>query len=125
MNIILLSLGGGAGAILRFLLGKALMRLFPSPPIPVSMLTVNILGSLGLGVFFGKYFGAVPAGAYSDSLFLLIGVGFFGAFTTFSTFSVEAYQLLESRKLKPLFIYLFLSAAGSLLAFIVGYIFSI
>ncbi|WP_100398125.1 fluoride efflux transporter CrcB [Bacillus sp. FJAT-44742] len=121
MNLFLLSAGGAIGAISRYLLGKVIMKQFPSPPFPLAMLVVNILGSLGLGLFFGIYFGGIPLGAYEDPYFLAIGIGFFGAFTTFSTFSVEAFTLLENRKLKALFIYTSLSVAGSIITFALAY----
>ncbi|WP_018924063.1 fluoride efflux transporter CrcB [Salsuginibacillus kocurii] len=121
MNITLLMLGGAAGSILRYLLGKAVMSAVPNPPFPTAMLVVNILGALGLGLFIGFNYSSVPFDIYSDTLYLTIGLGFFGAFTTFSTFSVEAFQLLEKRRLGACFAYITLSFAGSLLLFAVGF----
>ncbi|XEC94745.1 fluoride efflux transporter CrcB [Paenibacillus tarimensis] len=120
MSILFLTIGGSAGAVLRYLLGIVMMRRYPSPPLPIAMLTVNLLGSLGLGVFFGLKYGKIPIGAYAEPAYLLLGIGFFGAFTTFSTFSVEAMQLLRNRKWKSFAVYLILSICGSIGGFLLG-----
>ncbi|WP_143522720.1 CrcB family protein, partial [Pseudomonas sp. 2822-15] len=52
--------------------------------------------------------------------FLIIGIGFFGAFTTFSTFSVEAITLFQKRKWIPFITYLVLSIGGSIVTFLIG-----
>ena len=121
MNLLLLSIGGATGAICRYLLGLTIMKQCPSPPFPIAMLVVNILGSLGLGVFLGAYYGSIPLGAYEDPAFLMIAIGFFGAFTTFSTFSTESVQLLQKKSWKRLFIYVGLSIVGSVLVFVLGF----
>ncbi|RNA68537.1 fluoride efflux transporter CrcB [Alteribacter keqinensis] len=119
-NLLLVSIGGGLGAVSRFLLGVKIQQRYPDPPIPVAMLTVNLSGSLGLGVFFGALFGGIPVLEYNNPWFLLLGVGYFGAFTTFSTFSVEAATLLHDAEYKKAFVYIGLSIAGSVAAFIAG-----
>jgi hypothetical protein len=60
MNLLLVGVGGALGAICRYLLGLAIMSRFPKPPFPIAMLIVNVLGSLGLGLFYGSYYGAIP-----------------------------------------------------------------
>ncbi|SEB20593.1 CrcB protein [Thalassobacillus cyri] len=120
MNIILVAIGGALGAMARYLLGLIIMNRFTDPPIPFAMLTVNILGSFVLGLFFGLFYGAIPGDAYQDSLFLSVGIGFFGAFTTFSTFSVELVQLVKKQYYSKAVIYLSISVLGSITAFVVG-----
>ena len=83
MEIVLISVGGAVGASLRYLLGQFLR----SRSFPWSTLAVNILGSFLLGV--------VLFGADSEKLVLLVGVGFCGAFTTFSSFSFQTVELWE------------------------------
>ncbi|GAE27278.1 CrcB protein [Halalkalibacter wakoensis JCM 9140] len=122
MNLLLVSLGGAIGAIIRYLVGLAIMKRFPTPPIPIAMLVVNLLGSLGLGIFYGTYYSGIPLGAYEEPAFLLIGIGFFGAFTTFSTFSTETVQLYQTKAWKPLFSYISISIVGSILMFVGGFI---
>jgi CrcB protein len=98
------------------------MKQFPSPPFPIAMLVVNLLGSFGLGSFYGAYYGAIPLGAYEEPVFLLVGLGFFGAFTTFSTFSTESVQLVQKKAWKPLFFYICLSIVGSVVMFVLGFV---
>ncbi|WP_226682452.1 fluoride efflux transporter CrcB [Sutcliffiella horikoshii] len=116
--IFLLAVGGGCGALCRYLCGLAVMKKFPAPRIPVAMIVVNILGSFGLGLLYGnidkEYF-------YNDALFVSLGLGFFGAFTTFSTFSVEAIQLVMDKKYQHVLFYLGISICGSVMGFLIGY----
>ncbi|MDV2683016.1 fluoride efflux transporter CrcB [Alkalihalophilus lindianensis] len=121
MNVLLLALGGGIGAIARYLVGLAMMKRYLDPPFPVAMLVVNLIGSFGLGAFFGGYFQEIPLGAYEDPLFLTVGIGFFGAFTTYSTFSVEASMLLKAKQWRKLSLYIGFSIIGSILFFLLGF----
>ncbi|MDQ0339727.1 CrcB protein [Caldalkalibacillus uzonensis] len=121
MNLLLLTLGGAFGAVSRYMVGIVIMRAFPNPPIPVAMVSVNFLGSLGLGCFLGLYFGSIPFDAYAYPLFLLLGVGFFGAFTTFSTFSVEAVQLIRDKQPAKALLYISASILGSIALFLLGF----
>jgi CrcB protein len=121
MNLLLVGVGGALGAICRYLLGLAIMSRFPKPPFPIAMLIVNVLGSLGLGLFYGSYYGAIPLGAYEEPAFLLIAIGFFGAFTTFSTFSTETVQLYQKKAWKPLIAYISLTIVGSITMFVFGF----
>lgn len=79
----LVGVGGAFGAIGRYTVGQ----LAKSDRFPVSTLTVNVLGSFILGVLVFL--------DLDQSLLLLIGVGFCGAFTTYSTFSVDTILLWE------------------------------
>jgi fluoride exporter len=75
--------GGAIGAILRY----AVYQQFSSDRYPWPTLFVNVVGSFVFGA-------AVFAGA-SESTVQLLGIGICGAFTTFSSFSVETVQLYE------------------------------
>lgn len=122
MNILLLSLGGGLGAITRYLLGLSIMKRFPHPPIPAAMLSVNLLGSLGLGIFLSLNFQSIPLQAYNEPTFLIVGLGFFGAFTTFSTFSMEVLDLFHRKLYLKAFIYISASIIGSIITFTIGFL---
>ncbi|WP_096186763.1 fluoride efflux transporter CrcB [Evansella halocellulosilytica] len=123
MNILLVAAGGGTGAVLRYLLGVWLKENTKQRSFPTAMLIVNVVGSLGLGIFFSIVYQGIPyleAGIYNEWPFLLAGLGFFGAFTTFSTFSVEAVTLIQKKKWKPLFMYVIFTIIGSIAAFLLG-----
>lgn len=120
MNTLLVCIGGAIGAVLRYLVGLSLMKKFPHPTIPVAMLVVNVIGSFGLGLFFGLAYKEIPVGPSNDPLYLLIGIGFFGAFTTFSTFSIETIQLIKSSQWKKGSVYLVLSIFASIVMFLIG-----
>ncbi|GGD02523.1 putative fluoride ion transporter CrcB 1 [Thalassobacillus devorans] len=120
MNMFAVAIGGAFGAVARYLFGLLIMNRFPHPRVPVAMLFVNVLGSFGLGLFFGLIYGEIPEYVYDDTWFLVAGIGFFGAFTTFSTFSVETVELVRKGSYKKVWIYVSLSLLGSLLTFITG-----
>ncbi|MDA0185413.1 CrcB family protein [Solirubrobacter phytolaccae] len=71
MNVLLLALAGGTGAVLRFLVSSRL-------PVPYGTLAVNLSGAFALGLI-GEN--------------LVLGTGFVGAYTTFSTWMLESEQL--------------------------------
>ncbi|QQK76964.1 fluoride efflux transporter CrcB [Salicibibacter cibarius] len=121
MDLFILSVSGGLGAIVRYLVGNIIMEKYPDPPIPMAMLSVNILGALGLGLFYGAYFRYIPMDAYDNLWFLALGIGFFGAFTTFSTFSMEALELFRKKSYQRLVWYVAISLLGSIVMFSVGY----
>ncbi|UKS31118.1 fluoride efflux transporter CrcB [Paenibacillus sp. HWE-109] len=108
----LVSFGGFFGAICRFQLGSYLSRRFPSS-IPYGTLTINLLGSFLIGILM-KYH------AY-DNWKLLIGTGFMGAFTTFSTMNLECMKLLLAGQWKVLMLYTLLSYTGGILLTFIGY----
>ncbi|MFA9556612.1 fluoride efflux transporter CrcB [Evansella sp. AB-rgal1] len=120
-HVYLVMIGGGLGAVGRYLLGVWIKKNTKQRLIPTAMLIVNILGSLGLGLFFQFMYAEIPYGAYEIKSYLFFGIGFFGAFTTFSTFSVETATLMQKKKWGPLFLYIFLSIAGSIFMFLLGF----
>ena len=81
-------IGGCLGAMSRFYIGKLLAGTGGRFPFPT--LCVNILGSFLLGIAVASDMPAL--------LYRLVGIGFLGAFTTFSTFSHETLQLLRTRR---------------------------
>jgi len=79
----LVGLGGTVGAVLRFWVSSR----FESGSYPTATLVVNVLGSFALGAL---SFGSVP-----EQLWLFLGVGVCGSFTTFSSFTVSTVRLWE------------------------------
>lgn len=84
--MLLVMLGAAAGAPCRWLLDRAVQARHDSL-FPWGTLLINVVGSLALGVLLG-------AGA-SRQLVLLLGTGFCGGFTTFSTFGYETVRLAD------------------------------
>ncbi len=117
MNIFAVMAGGFLGAVLRLSIGVLLKNAQGKAPVPYAMIAANWAGSFGLGMFMSFY--QQDAGNF---IFLLVGTGFFGALTTFSTFSNEAMQLFRSGKYGPGFLYVLLSAGGSIFLFWLGLI---
>ena len=78
---LLVAAGGLAGATTRHLLGERIDTRTRDT------LAVNVLGSFALGVLLGA--------PVADALLVLLGTGFCGAFTTFSTFAFETVRLAE------------------------------
>ena len=84
--------GGATGACLRYFVTTSIDSLF-GKHMPFGTLTVNVVGSFALALLYGF----IERHDLSDSPYrALIGVGLLGAFTTFSTFSVETLTLLEN-----------------------------
>ncbi|WP_042473197.1 fluoride efflux transporter CrcB [Bacillus ndiopicus] len=115
--MIFVAIGGFFGAISRFAISNWIKQHFRTY-FPLATFCINLIGSFLLGI-------CVGLGPIS-SLQLLAGTGFLGAFTTFSTFSVESVKLYESRGLLAAATYMCLSCVlGILLAFIGWWLMSV
>ncbi|WP_449622364.1 fluoride efflux transporter CrcB [Robertmurraya sp. Marseille-Q9965] len=109
---LLVVIGGFFGAISRAYIGNVAKKRFASD-FPVGTISVNLIGSFFLGYLF--------AAPFVKDIYTFFGVGFLGAFTTFSTMNVEAVQLLFAKKFSISIVYLALTyIVGILLAFL-GY----
>lgn len=105
MTGLLVALGAGAGAPLRYVVAQRLDGRFP-----VGTLAVNVLGSLLLGL--------LSALAVSGGTAALLGTGFCGGFTTYSAFAVQAHGLGLRRGTA----YVVLTSALALGACALGYV---
>jgi CrcB protein len=118
--ILAVGAGGALGAIARYLLVSRIGHMIgPNgvAGVPVGILAANVLGSLAMGLL-TEYLALVwspPAAVRA-----MLSVGVLGAFTTFSTFSLEAGVLLERGDYAPAAAYIAASVGLSLLGLFAG-----
>lgn len=113
-NFLLVGLGGGLGAMLRFFF-SALGR---PGSFPIQTLLINITGSFFIGIIFAL---SLKSNLISDHLKLFLATGICGGFTTFSAFSLENMQLLRTGNYLTAGFYIFISVFASLAATFIGY----
>ena len=94
-QVLAIAAGGAIGALLRYWVSTAVQSRTASV-FPYGTLTVNVVGSLLIGFLYILLIERLAAGP-AVRAFMLIGV--LGAFTTFSTFSIETLNLMESGQL--------------------------
>ena len=103
-NLILVATGGALGAVLRYILTH-ISKLFFASSI-YGTISVNIMGSFLIGYFITSDFGKNLSENFIK-FFLIIGL--LGSFTTFSTFSYEVLDLINSKKYITSLTYIFIS----------------
>lgn len=110
MTVVLVAVGGALGAAVRYLAGRhvASYRSFP-----VATFLVNVAGCLLLGMFAGA--------SMSAQSFALLGSGFCGGLTTYSTFAVESVGLARIRKPFTSLLYVLASISVGLAAAWLGF----
>lgn len=108
-HLLFIFLGGGLGSVFRFLISAFTQKWWKVNDFPLGTFLVNILGCFLIG-YLSTYLKA------DHHRFLFI-TGFCGAFTTFSTFSLESHQLYQQGQLMILLVYILLSIGLGLLAF--------
>jgi CrcB protein len=114
MTALLVAVAGALGALARYGIGTAV----GSRSFPWATLVINLVGSFLLGALVKL---AADRG-WPDSTTLPLGVGFLGAFTTFSTFSVETHTLLRDDQVAMAGAYVGASVVGGIVAAGVGYV---
>lgn len=105
---LLVAAGGALGSWLRFCVGRAWTAAIGpvrASGFPWATLTVNIAGSLAMGLLIGWL---ARQGNLSEATRLLLAVGVLGGFTTFSSFSLEAISLIQ--RAQPGFAALYIAA---------------
>ncbi|MEK6644910.1 MAG: fluoride efflux transporter CrcB [Planctomycetota bacterium] len=102
----MIGLAGFFGAIARFAIGGLVTAIAPRG-FPYGTLVVNLTGCFILAFFLTL----IRDRAVSDALRLAVAVGFVGAYTTFSTFAWEVYEMGRSHQTGRAAAYLFMSFA--------------
>ncbi len=90
MTIVGLVLAGALGAPLRFVVERAATARWTGA-FPVGTFVVNITGSFALGIVVGL----TASGAFDADTRTIVGTGFLGAYTTFSTYAYETVRAAE------------------------------
>jgi len=118
MEYLMIGLGGILGANARYLVGGWVTQRL-GVQFPWGTFLINLSGSLVLGLFVA-YMARHPASHYPR---LFFAVGFLGAYTTFSTFSVESLQLIQNGRFPVALSYIVSSAALGLAGAWIGFTF--
>ena len=113
-QLLLIGLGGGVGAMARYLMVSGIARL-PLANFPYGVLAVNILGSFLMGLLAGA---TLPALTPEWRAFL--GIGVLGGFTTFSAFSLDVVTLMQRGETIPALIYMVVSVTLSVIGLAIG-----
>jgi len=112
MSVVSVAIGGFLGAILRYGTTKLFLRMGKSAP--NATIVVNLLGSFFIGL-------ASHAAWLNPNWQLFFITGFLGAYTTFSTFILEAVEMMEEgNKVQSLF-YMGASLIGGIILFGIGW----
>jgi len=90
-QILAIAAGGSIGAVMRFLVSTGIYS-WLGRGFPYGTLVVNVLGSLLMGLLYELFLQRLSISPEARAILL---VGFLGAFTTFSTFSIETINLIE------------------------------
>ena len=101
MSVFFIFLGGGLGAVLRYLMSLSVGLAFPKINYPLATLLVNAIGSAFIGVF-TAYFQS-PRHSYEFKLFIITGC--LGALTTFSAYSLEIMALIQNKRMGAAFMH--------------------
>jgi CrcB protein len=116
MHWLSIAIGGAMGAMGRYWVSSCLLPI-SSYKFPYATFSVNVAGSLLMGIL---YVLIVERGGLPDQPRHLLMVGFLGAFTTFSTFSLDAISLWQNGGQTMALIYVISTVFSCLLAIIVA-----
>jgi CrcB protein len=113
-NFLLVGIGGAIGSMLRY--GSAI--LIGSKTFPLATLLINIAGSFIIGIVIGL---SLRNESFSNNWKTFLATGICGGFTTFSAFSLENMQLLESGKYFLCGLYIITSIILGIIGALIGY----
>lgn len=115
MNLLLVGLGGIFGGLSRYQLGKFISQKSKTT-FPIGTFIINITGALLLGV--------LTSLNTDKNIYLVFGDGYLGAYTTFSTFMYEGFNLFQGKEDLNAFIYILTTLVMGIVAYAIGFAFS-
>ena len=111
MSLIYIALGGGLGAVSRFLLTEYVNNI--SDLFPFGTFSVNILGCFIIGCIVGYF------ASKSSPMYIFFVIGFLGSFTTMSAFSIQTIELFNSNSINGI-LYVILTFSFTIVATYIG-----
>tara|TARA_A100001011_G_C14081861_1_gene744854 strand:+ start:19 stop:375 length:357 start_codon:yes stop_codon:yes gene_type:complete len=112
MSLLYIALGGGLGAVSRFLLTEYMNNNI-SDLFPFGTLSVNVFGCFAIGCVAGFF------ASKSSPMYFFFVIGFLGSFTTMSAFSIQAIELFNSNSISGIF-YVILTFSFTIVASYIG-----
>jgi fluoride exporter len=116
MSLLWIATGGAIGALCRYWVASSVFQ-WMGKPFPYGTLSVNLIGSFLIGIAYVLLIQQQWGAEHHKQLAM---VGFLGAFTTFSTFSLESVTLLQQERWSAFLAYTGVSLFGCLLATAAG-----
>lgn len=116
INVLAVFIGGGTGAVLRYLTSIYVTR-FAFFSFPFATFFVNIAGSFLIGLFYAL---CIDKMVISPVMKTALTAGLCGGLTTFSTFSIELFDMIINGRFLPAFLYIVLSIGLCLAAVWLG-----
>jgi CrcB protein len=117
MPLLFVMIGGALGAGIRYQVGRLSLVLL-GPGFPWGTWFINLSGGLFMGLLVGLLARYTPESG--ESWRLVVGVGVLGGYTTFSTFSLEAANMIQRGDWSTAILYVASSAVGAILLLFTG-----
>lgn len=105
LHVLLIASGGAIGAALRYSIGRFTSKITDNSGVLTGTLFSNLIGCFIAGIVLAW---VVDTTTLSQEVILFLTVGILGSMTTFSTFALESYHLLDQGNITKILFYLFL-----------------